>query len=747
MAITKSNIITLTICIFLMNLISLDFSAQKYGFERVDSVTVTVGGVQLNYPWVGGINAAQFSTIHLNNDTIEDLFIFDRTGNKVLTFINSGIGSGYVYAPEYENQFPALKSWALLRDYNCDGKKDIFSYVSGGIGVWENTSSGGGVSFVNVSDNGTTPYVISNQYGNYVNLYVSKSDIPDINDIDGDGDLDVLTFGVIGSRVEYHKNLSVEEGYGCDSLYYELKNECWGHFMETGFGTNTAILFDTCSVGISDPQKEGEVLKHAGSTILSLDLNDDGVKDLILGDVSFKNLVALTNDNLGVNMNTSFLSQDTAFPSNTVSVDMQIFPGSFYEDMDNDGVKDLIVSPNSDNETENHESVWRYKNFGTNTLPIFGHMQNNFLQDDMIEKGRSAFPVLFDYNNDGLTDLFVSNFGIFDMSAPDNYRSQMALYQNVGSITFPEFQLVSDDFQGLSGLGLGKGIYPTFSDMDNDGDVDMICGTHDGYIHYFMNTSGSLNSMNFVLMAPQLQDDNSIPIDVGYAAKPYLFDIDNDLDYDLIIGEENGNLNYYENIGSQSSYVFRFRTETFGDIDVSEWWTTIGNSIPVLFKDTMNETQMFVGTENGAVFHYDNIESNLTGAFNVVDTLVANINIGPNAAPAIGDLNGDSFPDMIAGTKRGGVSLYMGNPNFISTFEELVAENIFKAYPNPTTGLLSVVNPYNSSINYNIYSSIGQLVQSGEIENLLDMSNLNSGLYLVIFEKEEVKEVLRVIKN
>ena len=369
------------------------------------------------------------------------------------------------------------------------------------------------------------------------------------------------------------------------------------------------------------------------------------------------------------------------------------------------------------------------------------------MQDQMIEKGRSAFPVLFDYNNDGLTDLFISNFGIFDMSAPDNYRSQMALYQNVGSVSFPEFQLVTDDFQGLSGLGLGTGIYPTFSDMDNDGDVDVICGTHDGYLHYFMNTSGSLNSMNFVLMAPQLQDDNSIPIDVGYAAKPCLFDIDGDLDYDLIIGEENGNLNYYENMGTQSSYAFRFRSETFGEIDVSEWWTTIGNSVPVLFKDTMNETQLFVGTENGAVYHYDDIENNLAGIFNAVDTLVANINIGPNAAPAIGDLNSDNYPDMIVGTKRGGVSLYMGNPNFISTFEELVTENMFKVYPNPTTGLLTIVNPFNTSIRYQVFSSIGQLVQSGEVKSQLEVNNLASGMYFVLFEKEDVREVLRIIKD
>ncbi|MBT6439749.1 MAG: T9SS type A sorting domain-containing protein, partial [Flavobacteriales bacterium] len=160
-----------------------------------------------------------------------------------------------------------------------------------------------------------------------------------------------------------------------------------------------------------------------------------------------------------------------------------------------------------------------------------------------------------------------------------------------------------------------------------------------------------------------------------------------------------------------------------------------------------NETQMFVGTENGAVFHYDNIENNLTGPFNAVDTLVANINIGPNAAPALGDLNGDNFPDMIVGTKRGGVSLYMGNPDFISTFEELVADNIFKVYPNPTAGLLSVVNPFNSPIRYQVFSSIGRLVQSGEVRSLLDVSNLNSGMYFVLFEKEDVREVLRVMKD
>ena len=77
----------------------------------------------------------------------------------------------------------------------------------------------------------------------------------------------------------------------------------------------------------------------------------------------------------------------------------------------------------------------------------------------------------------------------------------------------------------------------------------------------------------------------------------------------------------------------------------------------------------------------------------------------------------------------------------------LVTENIFKVYPNPTKGLLSVVNPYNAPIRYQVISSIGQLMQSGEVESLLDVSNLNSGMYFLFFEKNDIREVVRVVKH
>src|ERR1051326_6298663 len=64
-------------------------SAQM-GFTRQDSVRVYYNNVLQPYAWAGGVNSPQFSEIDLNQDGILDLFVFDRTGNKIITFLNLG---------------------------------------------------------------------------------------------------------------------------------------------------------------------------------------------------------------------------------------------------------------------------------------------------------------------------------------------------------------------------------------------------------------------------------------------------------------------------------------------------------------------------------------------------------------------------------------------------------------------------------------------------------------------------------
>ena len=215
-----------------------------------------------------------------------------------------------------------------------------------------------------------------------------------LGDVDEDGDIDVLTFHIGGQYVQYHKNQSMELYGHADSLIFELKNECWGKFRED-VSTNSLFLNDNtvpCDVGnvpnpeIGKPTESLEENKaHSGSTILALDIDNSGVKDLVIGDVAFTNLNLLINSGSTVNANSPMVSVDPSFPSNSIPANIQLFPAAFFVDVDLDDIKDLIVAPNAKNISENETSVVKYKNTGTNENSNFVFETKSFLQEDMIK--------------------------------------------------------------------------------------------------------------------------------------------------------------------------------------------------------------------------------------------------------------------------------------------------------------------------------------------------------------------------
>ena len=117
---------------------------------------------------------------------------------------------------------------------------------------------------------------------NPINLLVSSTDVPAIRDVDGDGMVDILTFGQQASAVEFHRNMS-----NC-GLTFERVDACCGDFLENNL-TN-AITIDACTGSAANPTTEG--LLHSGSTILAMDLTGNGLLDILLGDVSFATAVA-----------------------------------------------------------------------------------------------------------------------------------------------------------------------------------------------------------------------------------------------------------------------------------------------------------------------------------------------------------------------------------------------------------------------------------------------------------------------
>jgi len=667
----------------LLTICSLSSTAQTY-WNRQDTVKVFENGSLMTDPWGGGFNAPQFSNIDLDQNGIDDLVVFDRTDNMVHPFINYGTAGSpeYKLEPFYRGSFPKMRNWMLLKDYNCDGKMDIFTSTSGGIKIYKNTTAGAGLNFTEV-----VGLLYSFQPPNDINLYVSSVDIPAIVDTDNDGDLDILTFGIIGSYVEFHRNYSVENGFGCDSLVFELRNKCWGYFSENS-ADNSVNINDPCPFNVSNPEmtvgEERSGGGHAGSTLLGLDMDGDGDKELVLGDVSYNNMVLVTNG--GSPTSSNMVAQDPNFPSNTNSVNMSIFPAGFHVDVDQDGKRDLMVAPNSRSGATNDRSAWYYHNTGTDDSPVFVYQTNDFLQKGMIETGSGAYPVFFDYNQDGLMDLMVSNYGYFQSNG--DYQSQIALYENTGTATNPQFTFITADFDNLSSVGLLQGIYPAFGDLDNDGDKDLMASDQSGALFYFENVAASGAPADFTLSQANYKDFNNDVIDVGILGTPQLFDIDGDNDLDLFMGEANGNINYYENIGSASVPSFRLINDSISDISVAEYFENIGYSVPHLY-DEGGVTKMVVGSKSGYLHVYDNIDGNINGTYTLVDSMYQNIREGVQSSPAVADLNNDGLLDLVVGQFKGGLSIYMGSTT-TSTAELEAPDWNFVLYPNPTDDAINL---------------------------------------------------------
>jgi len=265
--------------------------------------------------------------------------------------------------------------------------------------------------------------------------------------------------------------------------------------------------------------------------------------------------------------------------------------------------------------SENYESVWWYKNFGTNNKPIFRLQTKSFLQNQMLDFGSGAYPVLYDIDEDSLPDLFIGNYGYFDSAQTNdgilkcNYSASIAYYKNTGTKNQPVFTYITNDLCHLRKSNY-MSLAPTFADINNDRKPDLLIGLSDGSILFFQNIS-SIDTLIFSTPISHFQN-----IDVGNFASPQLFDIDKDSLIDLLIGTKLGTINYYKNIGSRTQPIFSLINNRLGNVDVRDYENSyFGYASPCFFRTPENETRLVVGAENGYVYYYKNIDNNLNDNF------------------------------------------------------------------------------------------------------------------------------------
>ncbi|MEZ4825732.1 MAG: VCBS repeat-containing protein, partial [Bacteroidia bacterium] len=370
--------------------IFLPFFLHAQPLVLQDSILFFENNIRLENPFAGGMDQPQLSLAKINNDLLSDLFVFDRAGDRISVFVNQGSPGNplYKYAPHLAASFPALRDWALLRDYNCDGKPDIFTALSdsSAVRVYKNTSQSGTVSF-------SEEYPKLTLAGGVLTVF--ETDLPAITDVDGDGDIDILNFDNQGSHVRFFENTG-----GCDSLVFVANTDCWGAFQEAG-------LSNEITLGTACKRSGGSSNLHSGSTLCTIDMEGDSVKELLLGDLNNPNIVYLHN--AGTKTDALMDQVSMAFPLSHPANLLQ-FPAAFSLDADDDGKEDLLVAPNAPNISINRENLWFYRNTGIPPAANYTFEQNDFLSETMVDAGSVSYPVFFDYNSDGLYDLVIGNY-------------------------------------------------------------------------------------------------------------------------------------------------------------------------------------------------------------------------------------------------------------------------------------------------------------------------------------------------
>jgi VCBS repeat-containing protein len=207
----------------------------------------------------------------------------------------------------------------------------------------------------------------------------------------------------------------------------------------------------------------------------------------------------------------------------------------------------------------------------------------------------------------------------------------------------------------LDGIGISTRSKPAFGDLDGDGDLDMLLGVSGGTIGYFTNT-GSATSPAFALQSGTANPLNGIDVDIN--ATPALADIDGDGDLDVVVGDAAGTISYFKNTGSATAPVFAGQTGANNPFDAID----IPNSSAPSFADLDGDgdLDLTIGGYGGALTQMQNTGTATAPGFAAGANPFSGYNVGREATPSFGDLDGDGDLDIIVG-ERDGVINYLEN--------------------------------------------------------------------------------------
>ncbi|MEJ7604875.1 MAG: CRTAC1 family protein [Bryobacteraceae bacterium] len=393
------------------------------------------------------------AVIDYNNDGLMDLYVVNGTTipraraglppYPSALYRNNGDGTFTDIAPAAGLVNPFWGKGAIAFDFNGDGHTDIYVVNFGPNVLFQNLGNG---TFRNVSKEagvGDSRWSTAAAAADY----------------DKDGDLDLF----VANYLDYDLDQLPAAGKFCS--YQNIPVACGPRglkgsgdtlYRNNGDGTFTDV---SVKAGVSDPEGYYSLATAWG------DYDNDGDPDLFVANDSTPNRLYRNNGDgtfTDVAVETGVAFSEDGREQSCMGVE--------FEDLDNDGWLDIMVT-----------------NFSDDYNTLYRNSGKGFFRDDSHQAGLvtdtwtdlSWGVGFYDFNNDGWKDVFIANGHIYPQvdRHPLNttYRQKNKLYLNTGK---PRLRNVVAE--AGTGLQIAKSFRgAAFADFNNDGKIDIAVGALD----------------------------------------------------------------------------------------------------------------------------------------------------------------------------------------------------------------------------------------------------------------------------
>ena len=763
------------------------FAFSQGQFTRVGVIPFYHGSKQLKSPFTGGLNAPIVNHMDLNKDGKKDLVLIHNNSFKISTYLNQG-GREYKYAPRFETYFPKRSGYFIIKDLNEDQMEDLVYMGSPYILFYKGTrlnDSTFGFAIMDTFISNSYDTTISPDYLTSMNNY-----LPIVEDIDKDGDIDILYINR-SSHLVYHRNLKKEKGStNPDKNEFWKYNKFWG---QNAYSLNPLAFrenyFKNVERGLMNPSNGG------GSTLRPrhdefqmgwhLDANNDGLYDLVAYSENQR------NGPLGINRGTSdsanLTTHDTFFPSYSQPI-RKLMPVGFWLDADNDGKKDIISSflIERDNDpnlplsekafNDDVNCIAFYKNYGSKTslqnFDSFGIEIDSFLSSENIDVGTRSAPMFYDYDGDSLMDILISNS--FKRDSWD--IANITYYRNIGDKKTPRYILQDKDLFKYRSKNKVD-IRMAAGDLNNDGTKDLLIGSYvrSPFKEYTSNPNNPIDvDIYFQKYDPvakkvlYLYDTINIEVENKFGqSNMCLYDLNKDGKLDLFTGDMYS-MRYYENKGGLKPNFVLINPNIISYDSISNRQEEF-HYYPAIRRDPVdNKDYLYFAyyldygkigrspIDSSRIYSLQHLKID---SKNIYSAFSLSYNRFPTIA--FGDINSDTANELIIGNYAGGIQLYsfsdfgdIIDTQRMSVHDALVtsSNDEYNVYPNPFSHSIrldfELSRPFLSLHLYSIEGRLVKLIEGYRKEETIDLSSLEDGLYfLKIVDKDLEIKTLKLHKN